>query len=158
MSLPRFDKEWDGFKGHVAVKWDKIEDEDLLKIEGSFDKLVSLIVDTYGEKKSVIETGLKEMYKSYLENGERLTEGLNEMRENISRNSKDMAANVRAKAGEYQEMAKERIHKIREENIEPTVQRSEEYIKLHPFSAVLGAFGVGMLLGGLVGLLSSRKE
>lgn len=158
MSLPRFEKEWDGFKGHVAVKWDKIKDEELLKIEGNFGRLVSLIADTYGEKKSVVETGLKEMYRSYLENGERLTEGFNEMRDNISRSSKDMAANVRAKAGEYQEMAKERIHKIREENIEPTVQKSEEYIKLHPFSAVLGAFGAGMLIGGIVGLLSSRKD
>jgi ElaB/YqjD/DUF883 family membrane-anchored ribosome-binding protein len=158
MSLPRFDKEWDGFKGHVTVRWDKIQDDDLVKIEGNFGKLVNLIADTYGEKKSVIETGLKEMYASYLENGERLTEGLNEMRENIRRNSRDMAENVRAKAGEYQEVAKERMQKIREEQIDPTVQKSEEYIKLHPFSAVFGALGVGMLIGGIIGLLGSRKD
>ena len=82
MSLPRFAKEWDGFKGHVAVKWDKIQEEDLIKIEGNFGNLVSLIVERYGEQKSVVEAKLHELYANYLETRERLAEEFSELREN----------------------------------------------------------------------------
>lgn len=158
MSIPRFEKEWDGFKGHVAVKWDKIPDEELLRIEGNFGKLVNLISEKYGEKKSVVETKVHELYQGYLDTRERLAEGLSDMRENIDARSHDVAAGIRERASLYQEKAKERIQKIREANIDPAVQKSEEYIKVHPFSAVLGAFGIGILIGGVVGLLSSRKD
>lgn len=158
MSVPRFEKEWDGFKGHVAVKWDRIPDEDLLKIEGNFGDLVSLISEKYGEKKGVVEEKLKELYDGYLATRERVAEGLSEVRENIQHRSQDLAAGIRDRTNAYQEKAKERLQKIREENIDPAVQKSEEYIKVHPFSAVMGAFGVGMLIGGVIGLLSSRKE
>jgi ElaB/YqjD/DUF883 family membrane-anchored ribosome-binding protein len=158
MSIPRFEKEWDGFKGHVAVTWDKIPDEDLLKIEGNFGKLVSLISDKYGEKKTVVEEKVKELYDGYISTRERLAEGLSEVRENLHSRSEDFAAGIKDRANIYQEKAKERINRIREENIEPAVQKSEEYIKVHPFSAVMGAFGVGMLIGGVIGLLSTRKE
>ena len=158
MSVPRFEKEWDGFKGHVAVKWDKIPDEELLKIEGNFASLVTLISEKYGEKKGVVEEKVKELYEGYLATRERVAEGLSEVRENIHTRSQDIAAGIRERAGVYQEKAKERITRIREENIDPAVQKSEDYIKVHPFATVLGAFGVGVLLGGVIGLLSSRKD
>lgn len=158
MSLPRFEKEWDGFKGHVAVKWDKIPDEELLRVEGHFGNLVKLISDKYGENKTVVEAKLHELYQGYLDTRDRLAEGLSDVRENIDARSHEVAASIRERAGQYQEKAKERMQKIREENIDPAVQKSEEYIKVHPFSAVLGAFGVGILIGGVVGLLSSRKD
>lgn len=158
MSIPRFEKEWDGFKGHVAVKWDKIPDEELLRIEGNFGKLVNLISEKYGEKKSVVEAKVHEMYQGYLDTRDRLAEGLSDVRENLDARSHDVAAGIRERASLYQEKAKERMQKIREANIDPAVQKSEEYIKVHPFSAVLGAFGIGILIGGVVGLLSSRKD
>lgn len=158
MSLPRFAKEWDGFKGHVAVKWDKIQDEDLIKIEGNFGKLVSLIADRYGEQKSVVEAKLHELYANYLETRERLAEEFSELRENVNQRTHDIAENIRNKAGAFQDKAKEQISKIREQNIDPAVQKSEEYIKVHPFSAVLGAFGVGILIGGIIGLLTNHKD
>jgi ElaB/YqjD/DUF883 family membrane-anchored ribosome-binding protein len=158
MSLPRFEKEWDGFKGHVAVKWDKIPNEELLRVEGHFGNLVKIISDKYGENKSVVEAKLNELYHGYLDTRDRLAEGLSDMRENIDTHSHEVAASIRERAGQYQEKAKERMHKIREENIDPAVQKSEEYIKVHPFSSVLGALGIGILLGGAVGLLTSRKN
>lgn len=158
MTIPRFEKEWDGFRGHVAVKWDKIPDEELLRIEGNFGKLVSLISEKYGEKKGEVETSLRELYQGYLDTRDRLAEGLSDMRENIDTRSHDLAANIRERASAYQEKARERVQKIRESSIDPAVQKSEEYIKIHPFPAVLGAFGVGLLIGGVVGLLTNRKE
>lgn len=158
MSLPRFEKEWNGFKGHVTVIWDKIQDDELAKIEGNFGKLVNLIAERYGEQKTVVETKLKELYTSYLETREKLAEEFSEIRDNMNERTRDMTENLRSKANAIQDKAKERIQTIRDENIDPAVQKSEEYIKVHPFSAVLGAFGVGILIGGLIGLISSRKD
>jgi len=158
MSLPRFEKEWDGFKGHVAVKWDKLQDVELIKIEGDFGKLVSLIEERYGEQKSVIESKLHELYAGYLETRERLADEFSELRDNFNARSHDLGESIRAKAGVLQDKAKERIQKIRQESIDPAVQKSEEYIKVHPFSAVVGAFGIGILIGGVIGLLANRRD
>jgi len=158
MSLPRFEKEWNGFKGHVTVKWDKIQDDELIKIEGNFGKLVNLIAERYGEQKTVVETKVKELYTSYLETREKLAEEFSEIRDTMNERTRDMTENIRSKANALQDKAKERIQTIRDENIDPAVQKSEDYIKVHPFSAVLGAFGVGMLIGGVIGLLSNRKD
>ncbi|MFA6234949.1 MAG: hypothetical protein WC824_12325 [Bacteroidota bacterium] len=158
MNLPRFDKEWNGFKGHVTVKWDKIQEDELIKIEGNFGKLVNLIAERYGEQKTIIESKLHELYASYLETRDRLSEEFSDIRDNVNSRTRDLSENIRSKAGVFQEKAKERIQNIREQNIDPAVQKSEEYIKVHPFSVVLGAFGVGMLIGGVIGLLSNRRN
>ena len=158
MALPRFDKEWEGFRGHVAVKWDKLSENDLLKVEGNVTDLVKMIASKYGEQRSTIEGTLAELYASYLENKERIAHGIAEAREEISERSRDFADNIRQRASDLQQNAKERVTRIREENIDPAVEKSEEYIKVHPFSAVMGAFGVGMLIGGVIGLLSRSKE
>lgn len=158
MALPRFEKEWEGFRGHVAVKWDKLSEDDLLKVEGNLGDLVKLIATKYGEQKGSVEGKLAELYTSYLENKERIAHGIAEAREEIGERSRDFADSIRQRANDLQENAKERVTRIREENIDPAVQKSEEYIKVHPFSAVMGAFGVGMLIGGVVGLLSRSKD
>ncbi|PLX32110.1 MAG: hypothetical protein C0600_03690 [Ignavibacteria bacterium] len=158
MALPRFEKEWDGFRGHVAVKWENISEDELLKVEGNFGELVSLIVDKYGEQKASVEAKVKEMYEGYLETKEKISQGISDVKEDIGHRSKDLADNIKEKAGEFQQTAKETISRIREENIDPAVQKSEEYIKVHPFTAVLGAFGVGMLLGGVIAAMARSKD
>lgn len=156
MGLPRFEHEWDGFKGHVAVKWDKLSNDELLKVQGNFTELVNLIAERYGEQKTVIESRLHDLYATYLETKERIAQGFTEVRDNISSTSQDFADGIKAKAAQFQQTAREQFRKIRDENIDPAVQKSEEYIKVHPFSTVLGAFGVGLLIGGVIALLSKR--
>jgi ElaB/YqjD/DUF883 family membrane-anchored ribosome-binding protein len=152
MSLPRFEHEWDGFKGHVAVKWDQLKDEELINIKGNFSGLIDLISERYGEQKSVVESKLHDLYATYLETKERIAQGFDD----INSRSQDFADNIKAKASQFQRNAREQMNKIREENIDPALRKSEDYIKVHPFSTVLGAFGVGLLIGGLIGLLSNR--
>lgn len=158
MSLPRFEKEWEGFRGHVAVKWDKLSEDDLLKVEGNLSDLVKLIAGKYGEQKGSVEGKLADLYTSYLENKERIAQGIAEAREEIGERSRDFADNLRRKAADLQDNARERVTRIREENIDPAMEKSEEYIKVHPFSAVFGAFGVGMLIGGIIGILSRSRD
>ena len=156
MSLPRFEHEWDGFKGHVTVRWDQLNDEELINIKGDFAALVKLISDRYNEEKSVIEGKLHELYGTYLETKKRIAQGFTDVREDLDSRSQDFAEGVKAKAAQFQRNAREQMNKLREENIEPALQKSEAYIKVHPFSTVLGAFGVGLLLGGIIALLSKN--
>jgi ElaB/YqjD/DUF883 family membrane-anchored ribosome-binding protein len=146
MSGPKFASEWDGFKGHVALTWDKISEDELLRISGNFNELVSLISGKYGETKQHVEERLKNLYAAYLEK-----------KHDLEGRSQAFIESVRQKASDFQSKSKERYQKIKAENIDPAVEKSEEYIKLHPFTAVLGALGVGLLIGGLVGALSRRS-
>lgn len=145
MSGPKFASEWDGFKGHVAVTWDKISDDELLRIQGNFSELVNLISEKYGEKKHLIEDRLKQLYDSYLTK-----------KNDLESKSQAFVDSMKQKATEFQANAREKYQKIKTESIEPAVEKSEEYIKLHPFTAVLGALGAGLLIGGIIGALSRR--
>ena len=146
MSTPKFEHEWDDFKGHVALTWDKLSNDELIRIQGNFGELVTLISSKYSEQKQVIEQKLSELYRDYLAK-----------KEDLETRSKAFADSIKQKAQEFQAGAKETMQRIKAERIEPAVQKSEEYIKVNPFTAVLGALGVGLLIGGVIGFLS-RKD
>jgi ElaB/YqjD/DUF883 family membrane-anchored ribosome-binding protein len=156
MKAPKFESEWEGFKGHVIVKWDKISNDELLHIEGNFADLVALIAGKYGETKESVEKKLHELYDSYIQMKHELKKEFVGLRDNLQSHSEAIAESVRQKASDLQKNAKEKIGKIRSENIDPAVQKSEEYIKVHPFTAVLGALGIGMLLGGVFVLFTKK--
>lgn len=157
MDLPKFRSNWDGFRGQVSVTWDKLSEDELLKIEGNLSDLVRLISEKYDEKKSAVEEKVATLYHGYLVKKEELSKSLHEMRDELDERAHTIGANLRNKAESLQKSAKDTVQRLREENIDPALQKSEEYIKVHPFTAVLGAFGVGILLGGIFGLLT-RKD
>jgi ElaB/YqjD/DUF883 family membrane-anchored ribosome-binding protein/uncharacterized protein YjbJ (UPF0337 family) len=146
MSLPKFESEWDGFKGHVAVTWDKLTEEELLRVQGNFAELVKIITAKYGDTKAAVEEKLKDLYNGYIGK-----------KNDLQQKSQALFDALKQKAGDLQSGAKEKYQQLRDESIQPTLDKSEDYIKLHPFTAVLGALGVGLLLGGLIGVLS-RKD
>ena len=157
MSRPKFESEWDGFKGHVALTWDRLSNDELLRVQGDMSELVKLISDTYGEKKHLVEEKVNDLYDGYLAKKEEFKKGITNMKEDISNRSQAFADSLKQKATDFQTKAKDTMNRIRTENIDPALQKSEDYIKVHPFTAVLGAFGVGILIGGLLGFLS-RKD
>jgi ElaB/YqjD/DUF883 family membrane-anchored ribosome-binding protein/uncharacterized protein YjbJ (UPF0337 family) len=156
MNLPKFETEWEGFQGHVAVKWDKISNEELLRIQGNFTELITLISEKYGETKDSAEKKLKESYDTYLARKDELKKEFTELRDNLQQKSEALTEKIRQQATDFQKNAKERIQKINDENIQPAVEKSEEYIKLHPFTAVLGALGVGFILGSIFAAISKK--
>lgn len=158
MDAPKLKAEWEGFKGYVSMTWDKLSDQELIRVEGSLPTLVSLIEEKYKEPREKIEAKLKELFELYLEKKEQLKEDIGEIRDEIATRSTRMMRGIRDKSTEYTEAARRRMELLKQESIDPAVQKSEEYIKLHPFTAVLGALGVGVLLGGVFGLLARKGE
>lgn len=157
MDIPRFKAEWQGFKGYVSMTWDKVSEDELVRLEGNLASVVTLIEEKYKEPKEKIEAKLQELFNSYLDKKEHLKEELGELKENITERSSRILHSIKDKSTEYSEVARKRMDTIKRENIDPAIEKSEEYIKLHPFTAVAGALGVGLLLGGIVGLLI-RKD
>ena len=43
---------WRQLKGEVKARWAKLTDDDLMSVEGSFDKLVGRIQERYGYAKN----------------------------------------------------------------------------------------------------------
>lgn len=46
--------QWTQFKGELKKKWGKLTDDDLLQIEGDYDKLVGKVQERYGDKKAEV--------------------------------------------------------------------------------------------------------
>lgn len=156
MNLPNFETEWDGFRGYVAMTWDELSDSELIRVQGDVSELVRLIMEKYHEKKTDIEDKVETLFSTYLDAKVGLQNDIEQFRKSTMEDVNTMAQNLKEKASDMQNAAKEHLRKVREEKIDPLLKESEDYIKVHPFGMVLGAFGVGLLLGTFVTMISRR--
>lgn len=51
MNADQFKGKWVQFKGEVKKQWGKLTDDDLMQIEGDYDKFVGRVQERYGDKK-----------------------------------------------------------------------------------------------------------
>ena len=158
MDIPKLKSEWEGFRGYISMTWDKVSEDELVRLEGNFVSLVSLIAEKYKEPKEQIENKIHELFELYQSKKAALKEDIAELKENIGERSSRILKGIKDKSAEYSESVKNRYNEIKKDNIDPYVEKSESYIKLHPFTAVLGALGVGLLVGGIFGLLARSKD
>jgi uncharacterized protein YjbJ (UPF0337 family) len=60
MNTDTFAGQWKQLKGEIKTKWGKLTDDDLMKAEGSYDKLVGSIQERYGYARERAERELTE--------------------------------------------------------------------------------------------------
>lgn len=51
MNIETFKGQWKQFQGELKRQWGKFTDDDLLQIEGNYDKFVGKVQERYGDKK-----------------------------------------------------------------------------------------------------------
>ena len=51
MNADQFKGKWIQFKGDVKQKWGKLTDDDLMQVEGNYDKFIGKVQERYGDKK-----------------------------------------------------------------------------------------------------------
>ncbi len=54
MNSDQFKGKWIQFKGEVKQKWAKLTDDDLLQVEGNYDKFMGKVQERYGDKKDEV--------------------------------------------------------------------------------------------------------
>ena len=54
MNSDQFKGQWKQFKGELKTKWANFTDDDLLHIEGDYDKFTGKLQERYGDKKDEV--------------------------------------------------------------------------------------------------------
>jgi uncharacterized protein YjbJ (UPF0337 family) len=78
MNKDQFKGSWRQFKGEVKKKWGQFTDNDLLEVEGDYDKFVGLMQKRYGNRKEEIERWTEDWCDRHWAESRRATESRNQ--------------------------------------------------------------------------------
>jgi uncharacterized protein YjbJ (UPF0337 family) len=65
MNRDQFKGAWSQFKGELKKQWGKLTDDDLMKIEGDYDKYMGTIQQRYGDAKEDINKWSDKWFADY---------------------------------------------------------------------------------------------
>jgi uncharacterized protein YjbJ (UPF0337 family) len=130
--------QWNQVRGQLKKKWSQLTDDDLKFTSGNIDQLVGRIQHKTGEAREAIESFLDEM----------TAQGASAVSQ--------AAESVRNYAGVASEQVRDGYNRISDQ-LGRRYEASQDLIRENPARTVATAFGVGVVLGVVVGLaLRSR--
>jgi len=125
---------WDWLKGKILERWGELTEDELLEVEGQLDQLVSLIQQKTGEARQQIKRVINELNEEY-------GGALNRAKET---------------ARQYADRATERMRDAADRAREG-YDEAQELVRRRPAESVAVAFGTGLLIGVIVGLIARSK-
>jgi uncharacterized protein YjbJ (UPF0337 family) len=63
MNADTFNGKWSQFKGELKRQWGKLTDDDLMQIEGNYDKFMGKVQERYGADKDQLITWTEKWYR-----------------------------------------------------------------------------------------------
>jgi uncharacterized protein YjbJ (UPF0337 family) len=129
---------WDSLKGKILERWNQLSEDELMDVEGHLDQLVSLIEQKTGEARKKIK---------------RVIDELNEEYGGVFAQAKRAARDY---AGHTNEAVHEAADRVRERAREG-YQQANEVVRRRPAETVAVAFGTGLLVGLVIGLMSRSR-
>lgn len=123
---------WNEIKGNIKSKWNKLTDDDIEQIDGSYEELTGKIQKLYGYKMNELENTLSEFFES---------NGFDKLKSKASNKFDEIKSAVWASLDEYFQMAKK--GSIKTEKI------VNQYAKENPYKLIGLAAACGLLLGCL---------
>ncbi len=130
--------QWNSLRGQVKKKWGQLTDDDLKFTSGNVDQLVGRIQHKTGEAREAIENFLEELTSQGASAIAQATES------------------ARSYAGYAADRMRDGYNRVADQ-FDQGVDMSREMVRDNPARAVATAFGVGVLIGVVVGLaLRSR--
>jgi uncharacterized protein YjbJ (UPF0337 family) len=124
---------WNQVRGQLKKKWGQLTEDDLKFNSGNIDQLVGRIQQRTGEAREAIESFLDEM----------TSEG--------STAISQAAESVKNYAGQASEQVRDGYNRISDQ-LGRHYEASQDIMRENPARTVATAFGVGVLLGVVVGL------
>jgi uncharacterized protein YjbJ (UPF0337 family) len=64
MNQDQFKGRWSQFKGELKKKWGQLTDDDLLQIEGNYDKFIGTVQTRYGDRKDEVKKWVDQWYQN----------------------------------------------------------------------------------------------
>jgi uncharacterized protein YjbJ (UPF0337 family) len=65
MNTDTFKGQWKQFQGELKRQWGQFTDDDLMQIEGNYDKFVGKVQERYGEKKDDVVGWADRWYQNH---------------------------------------------------------------------------------------------
>jgi len=135
---------WNEIKGKLRNKWGQLTNDDLQSASGNVDQLVGLIQRKTGEARDQIEGFLDELTANgasgFGQAAETAREYAQQAMEAMQERSKQATDTVRRTYGQASE------------TVRNSYDQAEEMIKERPAESAAVCFGVGMLVGVILGL------
>jgi uncharacterized protein YjbJ (UPF0337 family) len=69
MNAEQFKGKWTQFKGEAKKQWGKLTDDDLMQVEGDYDKFIGRVQERYGDKKEEVVRWADDWYTSQGKDG-----------------------------------------------------------------------------------------
>ena len=130
---------WNQFKGKVKQRWGQLTDDELSEVEGHFDQLVGLVQQKTGEARQQVERTLTE----------------------LSSQAGGKFTDVTETARQYVDQAAESLRgasdQIRERGM-AYAEDAQAMVRRRPAESVAVAFGAGLVVGLLVGIVASSRD
>jgi len=138
LSQQALEGNWNEIKGKVREKWGQISDNELEMLKGKGDQLVGAIQRKTGEARDKIERFLTQAVES------------------------GAAATSRAAetAREYSEEAVDEMERAKEyvgESLRKGYEQAENLVQQRPAESVAVAFGLGVVVGAVLGLILRNR-
>jgi uncharacterized protein YjbJ (UPF0337 family) len=130
---------WGQLKGKIKQRWGQLTDDELREVEGNYDQLVGLVQQKTGEARHQIESTL------------------NELSEQGAGAFNQAADTARQYVDEYGERMRHATEEFRGRAMEGYGQ-AQEMIRQHPAESLAVAFGTGLFLGVVVGLIAGSRD
>jgi len=135
---------WNEIKGKLRNKWGQLTNDDLQSAHGNIEQLVGLIQRKTGEARSSVERFLEDATSggasSISQAADTAREYAQQAMETVQERSKQAADNLRKSYGQAAE------------SVRHGYDQAEEMIKERPAESAAVCFGVGMLVGVVLGL------
>jgi uncharacterized protein YjbJ (UPF0337 family) len=129
---------WDTLKGKIKEHWGQITDDELAEVEGQYDQLVGLIQQKTGEARQQVKRIIDQLTEEY----------------------GGAFAQAKDAAREYADLANDALHDTAERvrgSAREGYEQAHEVVRRRPAESVAVAFGTGLLVGVIVGLIARSK-
>ena len=125
--------QWNQLKGKVKEKWGQLSDDDLNIGSGNFDQVIGKIQQKTGEGREAIE----KFFGTLTQGGSSAISGAAEKVRDLASGAGDR---LRDNYGQASEFARERY------------EQAEDLVRHNPGQSVAAAFGLGIVVGLVVGI------
>jgi len=145
MNVQEIQGQWNKVRGRVKEKWGQLSDDDLTMKSGNLDQVVGRIQQKTGEGREAIERFIDEVMGRGAAGVSHVAEAAREYASQAGAYLHEQSNRLRDRYGDLSDGARQRV------------ERAEDLVRHNPAQSVAAAFGVGIVVGVVVGLaLRSR--